>query len=113
VSKDRAALDEIEKIFMIPSILHGLASDLSGRVGDLYLVQLHARHLLPCSLFGYASEAALPLKRSDLLTLVWIETPPFVLHHNGHFALPAWLYVGDGLICDSPHVFVYRGLGVR
>ena len=55
VSKDRAALDEIEKIFMIPCIFHGLAPDLTGRVCDLYLVELHARDLFPCSLFGHAS----------------------------------------------------------
>ena len=61
MTKDRTALDEIEKILMIPSILHGLAPDLTGRVCDLYLVQLHARDLLPCPLLGYASEAALSL----------------------------------------------------
>lgn len=102
VSKDRAALNEIEKIFMIPCIFHGLAPDLTGRVCDLYLVQLHTRDLFPCSLFGHASEAPLALYRSDLLALIWIKIP-LVLHHYGHFALPAGLYVCAALLCDCPH----------
>ena len=61
MSEDRTTLDEIEEVFMFPCIFHGLAPDLTRRVCDLYLVQLHARDLFPCSLFGYASEATLPL----------------------------------------------------
>ena len=102
VSENRATLDEIEKIFMFPSIFHGLAPEFVGRVCDLYLVQLHSRDLLPCSLFRHTSETPLALKRSFLLTVIWILIA-LVFHHYSHFALPAGLHVRAALICDSPH----------